>query len=159
MADRAHAVDEVLPASGARARSHASPPAHAANVSYRRAGRRRDLHVRTARSAKPKSPARSRAKLFVSSTTTDADFFLVFRVFTPDLREVVFMGAIDPHTPVAQGWLRASHRKLDTKLSTEYRPYHAHDEKQPLKPGEIVAARHRTVADLDRGAGAAIASR
>jgi putative CocE/NonD family hydrolase len=79
------------------------------------------------------------AKLFVSSSTPDADLFLVFRVFTPDLREVVFMGAIDPHTPIAQGWLRASHRKLDPKLSTPYRPYHTHDEKQPLKPGEVVA--------------------
>jgi hypothetical protein len=78
------------------------------------------------------------AKLFVSSSTTDADLFLVFRVFTPDLREVVFMGAIDPHTPVAQGWLRASHRKLDTALSTPYRPYHTHDELQPLTPGEAV---------------------
>ena len=35
------------------------------------------------------------------------------RVFSPDLKEVVFQGAIDPHTPIAQGWLRASHRKLD----------------------------------------------
>src|SRR5207237_8993450 len=58
------------------------------------------------------------ARLFVSSSTTDADLFLVFRVFTPDMREVVFMGAIDPHTPIAQGWLRASHRKLDSELST-----------------------------------------
>jgi predicted acyl esterase len=79
------------------------------------------------------------ARLFVSSATADADLFLVFRVFTPDLREVVFMGAIDPHTPIAQGWLRASHRKLDPKLSTPYRPYHTHDEKQPLRPGEVVA--------------------
>jgi len=78
------------------------------------------------------------AHLWVSSSTTDADFFIVFRVFTPDLREVVFMGAIDPHTPIAQGWLRASHRKLDRKLSTEYRPYHTHDEEQPLEPGEPV---------------------
>ena len=78
------------------------------------------------------------AKLFVSSATTDADLFLVFRVFTPDLREVVFMGAVDPHTPVAQGWLRASHRKLDRELATEYRPYHTHDEPQPLRPGEVV---------------------
>jgi len=78
------------------------------------------------------------ARLIVSSSTTDADLFLVFRVFSPDMREVVFMGAIDPHTPVAQGWLRASHRKLDPKLSTEYRPYHTHDELQPLKPGEVV---------------------
>src|ERR1700704_2529295 len=76
------------------------------------------------------------ARLFVSSSTTDADLFLVFRVFSPDMREVVFMGAIDPHTPVAQGWLRASHRKLDPKLSTEYRHYHTHAEAQPLNPGE-----------------------
>ena len=48
------------------------------------------------------------------------------------------MRAIDPHTPIAQGWLRASHRKLDRKLSTEYRPYHTHDEEQPLEPGEPV---------------------
>jgi predicted acyl esterase len=75
------------------------------------------------------------AKLFVSSSTADADLFLVFRVFTPDLREVTFMGAIDPHTPVAQGWLRASHRKLDPKLTKPYRPYHTHDELQPLTPG------------------------
>ena len=78
------------------------------------------------------------ARLFVSSSTSDADLFLVFRVFTPDLREVVFQGAIDPHTPVAQGWLRASHRTLDAKLSTDYRPYHTHDTPQPLKPGEPV---------------------
>ena len=78
------------------------------------------------------------ARLCVSSSTSDADLFLVFRVFTPDLREVVFVGAIDPHTPVAQGWLRASHRKLDEKLTTPYRPYHTHDAPQPLEPEEIV---------------------
>ena len=79
------------------------------------------------------------ARLTVSSSTSDADLFLIFRVFTSDLREVTFMGAIDPHTPVAQGWLRASHRKLDSKLSQPWRPYHSHDEVQKLKPGEPVA--------------------
>jgi len=78
------------------------------------------------------------ARLFVSSSSTDADLFLVFRVFSADMREVVFQGAVDPHTPIAQGWLRASHRKLDAGLSTEYRPYHTHDELQPLRPGEVV---------------------
>jgi predicted acyl esterase len=81
----------------------------------------------------------SAAKLKVSSSTEDADLFLVLRVFTPDLREVTFMGAIDPHTPVAQGWLRASHRKLDPGLSTAYRPYHTHDERQLLKKGEAAS--------------------
>lgn len=78
-------------------------------------------------------------RVWVSSTTTDADVFAVFRVFTPDLREVVFMGAIDPHTPVAQGWLRASHRRLDPELSTEWRPYHLHDRPELLVPGTPVA--------------------
>jgi len=80
----------------------------------------------------------SAAKLFVSSSTRDADLFLVIRVFAPDLKEIVFQGALDPHTPIAQGWLRASHRKLDRALSTPHRPYHTHDELQPLEPGEIV---------------------
>jgi uncharacterized protein len=77
------------------------------------------------------------SKLWVSSATEDADLFLVLRVFSPDFKEVTFQGALDPHTPIAQGWLRASHRKLDTALSEDYRPYHSHDEKQPLTPGEI----------------------
>ena len=38
---------------------------------------------------------------------------------------------------MAQGWLRASHRKLDDKLSQPYRPYHTHDEVQPLEPGTV----------------------
>jgi len=80
----------------------------------------------------------SAAKLFLSSSTRDADVFLVLRVFAPDGQEVVFQGALDPHTPIGQGWLRASHRKLDRKLSTPYRPYHTHDEVQPLTPGEPV---------------------
>ncbi len=76
--------------------------------------------------------------LRISSSTEDADIFVVFRVFSSDLREVTFAGAIDPHTPVAQGWLRASHRKLDETLSRPYRPYHTHDEIQRLQPGESV---------------------
>jgi predicted acyl esterase len=58
-------------------------------------------------------------------------------VLSQNLKEVVFQGALDPHTPIAQGWLRASHRKFDKKLSLPYRPYHTHDEKQPLKRGEV----------------------
>ena len=76
--------------------------------------------------------------LQLSSTTRDADLFVVLRVYDPQGAEVTFQGAIDPHTPVAQGWLRASHRKLDPELSTDYRPYHTHDAVQPLTPGEPV---------------------
>ena len=80
----------------------------------------------------------SALKLFASSSTSDADFFAILRVFTGDLKEIVFQGAIDPHTPIAQGWLRASHRKLDKKLSKPYRPYHTHDEIQLLKKNRPV---------------------
>jgi uncharacterized protein len=77
----------------------------------------------------------SAAKLFVSSSTTDADVFLILRVFTPDLKEVTFSGSNDPHTPIAHGWLRASARKLDPVRSLPHRPYHTFDEPQPLTPG------------------------
>ena len=79
----------------------------------------------------------SALKLFIASSTTDADIFAVLRLFDPDGREVVFQGALDPHTPIGQGWLRASQRKLDAQRSLPYRPYHRHDEKQPLAPGEV----------------------
>ncbi|HJQ61510.1 MAG TPA: CocE/NonD family hydrolase [Burkholderiales bacterium] len=77
------------------------------------------------------------AKLWVSSASEDADLFLVLRAFAPDLKEVTFMGALDPHTPIAQGWLRASHRKLDQALSLPYRPYHTHDAIEKLRPDEV----------------------
>jgi predicted acyl esterase len=38
---------------------------------------------------------------------------------------------------MAQGWLRASHRRLDEELSLPYRPYHTHDRVELLTPGEI----------------------
>ena len=78
------------------------------------------------------------AKLFISSSTVNADVFLVLRVFAPDGSEVTFQGAQDPHTPISQGWQRASHRKLDNERSLPYRPFHMHDEIQPLTPGEPV---------------------
>ncbi|MFT5181946.1 MAG: putative acyl esterase [Alphaproteobacteria bacterium] len=77
------------------------------------------------------------AKLFVSSQTEDADLFIVLRAFAPDMREMVYQGSNDPHTPVGLGWLRASHRKLDSEKTLPYRPYHSHDEVQKLTPGEI----------------------
>jgi predicted acyl esterase len=77
------------------------------------------------------------AKIFISSETIDADLFLVLRLFDPDGQEITFMGALDPNTPLAQGWLRASHRGLDPELSLPYRPYHSHTRKEELVPGEV----------------------
>ena len=78
------------------------------------------------------------AKLWISSETTDADLFLVLRVLDPADKEVTFIGSNDPRVPVGLGWLRASHRKLDPKLSQPYRPWHTHDEEWPLNPDEPV---------------------
>jgi len=79
------------------------------------------------------------AKLFVASSTVDADLFLVLQLFDPQGEEVTFPGAVEPRAPIAQGWLRASHRKLDPQRTTPFRPYHAHDERQLLVPGEVYA--------------------
>jgi hypothetical protein len=77
------------------------------------------------------------AQLWVSSTTEDADIFVVLRLFDPEGNEVTFQGALDAHTPLAHGWLRASHRALDKERSTAWRPYHPHNDLQPLTPGEV----------------------
>jgi predicted acyl esterase len=77
------------------------------------------------------------AKLFVASSTKDADLFLIVRLFDPQGKEITFMGSTDPNTPIANGWLRASHRRLDPTRSTPYRPYHPHDRVEPLTPGEV----------------------
>ena len=77
------------------------------------------------------------ARLFVSSSTSDADLFATLRAFDPQGKEVDFQGTLDPHTPLSQGWLRASHRKLDLDRSKPYRPYQTHDEVQLLKPNEV----------------------
>ncbi|MDI9332397.1 MAG: CocE/NonD family hydrolase [Alphaproteobacteria bacterium] len=80
----------------------------------------------------------SALKIHLSSATVDADVFAVLQVFDPQGNEVVFQGALDPHNPISLGWLRASHRKLDPQKSLPHRPYHTHDEKQPLTPGQVV---------------------
>lgn len=77
----------------------------------------------------------ARLDLTVSSSTTDADLFVVLGVVDPAGDEVVFQGALDPHSPIAQGWLRASHRAVDEARSLPWRPWHPHDRAEPLEPG------------------------
>jgi uncharacterized protein len=77
------------------------------------------------------------AHLYVSSSSTDADLFLVVRVYDPDGDEVTFQGSVAPNAPVTQGWLRASQRRLDPARSLPYRPFHTHDRIEPLEPGAI----------------------
>jgi len=76
-------------------------------------------------------------KLFVSSSTADMDIFATLCAFDPEGKELTFIGAPEPACPVTQGWMRVSQRKRDPNRSTDYFPFHPHDEKQPLTPGEV----------------------
>lgn len=76
--------------------------------------------------------------LWVSSTSEDMDIFATLRNIGPDGKDVWEIGQQGQQVPVAKGTLRASHRKLDPELSLPYRPYHVHDERLLLTPGEPV---------------------
>lgn len=77
------------------------------------------------------------ARLTIASSTSDADLFLTLRLMDPRGAEVIFAGAHEP-TPVARGWLRASHRATDPDKSLPWRPWHRHSARDPLVPGEAV---------------------
>ena len=77
------------------------------------------------------------AHLWIASSTTDADMFVTLQLFDEHGKEVTFLGASDSASPLAQGWLRASQRKLDPARSKLYQPWHTHGEVQKLTPGEF----------------------
>ena len=76
------------------------------------------------------------AALRVSTTARDCDLFLTIHVVDPNGQRLSFVGAIDPHTPMTQGWLRLSHRALDEARSEPHRPVHLHRRPDPVVPGE-----------------------
>jgi len=78
------------------------------------------------------------AVLWVASSTEDMDLFLTIRNIDGDGNEVLETGQQGTPVPVAKGWLRVSHRELDAELSLPYRPYHRHQRRLYLTPGEIV---------------------
>jgi putative CocE/NonD family hydrolase len=71
--------------------------------------------------------------LWVSSATEDMDLFATIRNIDRDGRDVWEVGQQQQNVPVAKGWLRASHRALDSDLSRPWRPYHPHDRRQWLR--------------------------
>lgn len=78
------------------------------------------------------------AKLFIESQTDDADLFLTVQAFNPHGVELTFQGALDPNTPIAMGWLRASHRRIDPVKSRPWQPFHTHEQREPLEPFTVV---------------------
>jgi len=78
------------------------------------------------------------ATLWVSSTTEDMDLFLTLRNIDADGNDVWEVGQQGQQVCVAKGWLRVSHRELDPELTRPYRPYHKHQRRLYLQPGEAV---------------------
>jgi putative CocE/NonD family hydrolase len=78
------------------------------------------------------------ASFWVSSESEDMDLFLTLRNFDAYGNEILETGQQGGPVPVAKGWLRVSHRELDPQLSLPYRPYHKHQRRLYLNPGEIV---------------------
>ena len=76
------------------------------------------------------------AVLWIRSSAPEMDLFVTIRAYDPQGREVLFRGATDPQVPIAQGWLRASHRKTDPLQSKPWKPVHPHREVEPLTPGQ-----------------------
>ena len=68
-------------------------------------------------------------KIWVSSDTGDMDVFA----------KLHHLDEAGEYYQMSQGLLKVSHRKLDEERSTDYRPFHSHDEEQKLAPDEVVA--------------------
>ena len=89
---------------------------------------------------------------------SDADLFLVLRVFSPDLQGG---GVPRRHRSAHAGRPGLAARFASParhRLSLPYRPYHTHDEDAAARARRGRRARCRDLADLDRGAGRATAS-
>ena len=71
---------------------------------------------------------------------TDADVFVAIQKLDAAGAAVGFtFYAFYDNGPVALGWLRASHRALNSRRSTSWQPVHPHDREEPLPEGEPVA--------------------
>ena len=87
----------------------------------------------------------SKARLWVSSTSADMDIYVSVRMLDEQRREIDYVGTavlgfVAHQYPVAKGWLKASHRKIDRGRSTEYMVKHTHSKNDyaPLQDGEVV---------------------
>jgi putative CocE/NonD family hydrolase len=75
--------------------------------------------------------------LYASSSARDTDFFIKLSDQFPQSPEDRGKGLNPFAELITRGWLRASHRALDPKNSTEMVPYHGHSDPQSLTPNEI----------------------
>jgi len=72
------------------------------------------------------SPPTMALKLKAASSADDTDWFVFIKDEAPDGSE----------RTITRGFLKASHRAIDKKKSTVWRPWHPHDKAAPIRPGE-----------------------
>ena len=116
----------------------ASKPAAAASLSYPAAQGSAVLAHRF--DTETEVSGHMKLKLWVSTTEgDDMDLFVVVDKLDTAGQPVPFCYfSVFEDGPLALGWLRVSHRELDSKRSTDYQPWLLHQREMRLKPGEIV---------------------
>ena len=65
--------------------------------------------------------------LYASTTDTEALWFVNFLEIDESGSECV----------LTRGWLRGSQRRIDPEKSRPWQPYHPHDKREPLSPGQV----------------------
>lgn len=65
--------------------------------------------------------------LFASTTDTEVLWFVDLLEIDPE----------DSSRVLSKGWLRGSQRHVDPERSKPWQPYHPHDRREPLTPGEV----------------------
>jgi len=75
--------------------------------------------------------------LYASSTRNDTDFIVKLSEQFPQSPQGRGKGLNPGSQVVTKGWLRASHRALNEKHSTEMEPYPLHTRAEPIKPGGV----------------------
>lgn len=82
----------------------------------------------------------SKLRLWIETEgSDDADLFVGIEKFDQSGTRVDFpFFSTREDGPVALGWLRVSHRRLDEQRSTPFQPWHTHEREERLPAGEIV---------------------
>jgi putative CocE/NonD family hydrolase len=116
-------------------------PAGAASVTYDAAdAANNSVSFRTEFAERTEITGPLALRVWVSATEGDADLMVVLRHLDAHGVEIEYPAAVDPWIGAGYGWLRLSHRELDSKRSAPYRPYHRHLALDPPEPDEIVMA-------------------
>jgi len=77
-------------------------------------------------------------ELYLSSSNTDTDVFVKIADQFPQDPADREKGLQPRSVTLSKGWLRASHREKDARLSAPHRPFYTHANPKPIIPGEVI---------------------